>query len=53
MNLIIEEIKSWSNIEVGFAVLEILFGVGSIMIIAKLRNIQETLEKIEKELKGK
>ena len=51
MNLIIEEIKSWSNVEVGIVILEILFGVVSIVISAKLTSIKEELERISKELK--
>ena len=51
MNLIIEEIKSWTNLEIGIVILEILFGVASISIVAKLTSIQEELKKIAKELK--
>lgn len=53
MNLIIEEIKSWSDIQISFIIFEIFWGIANIYIVAKLTNIQEKLEKIEKELKGK
>lgn len=52
MNLIIEEIKSWSNIQITLIVFEICWGITNIYIVAKLTSIQEKLEKIEKELKG-
>ena len=51
MNLIIEEIKSWSNIQITLIVFEICWGISNIYIVAKLTSIQETLEKVSKEIK--
>ena len=38
---------------ISFIVFEICFGVVSFMIVTNLTSIQEKIEKIEKELKGK
>ena len=51
MNLIIEEIKSWSNVETSLIAFVILFGILNIYIVAKLASIQEKLGKLSKELK--
>lgn len=51
MNLIIEEIKSWSDIQISFIIFEIFWGISSIYLALRIRSIQEKIEKIEKELK--
>ena len=53
MNLIIEEIKSWSDIQISLIIFQIFWGISSIYLALKIRSIQEKIEKIEKELKRK
>ena len=56
MKLIIEEIKSWSDIQISLIAFEILFGILNVYIVAKLASIQKELKDIKdkhiSELKG-
>lgn len=47
MKLIIEEIKSWSDIQISLIAFEILFGILNVYIVAKLASIQKELKDIE------